>query len=82
LLHNLSFTEEELVTIANHTTLIAHAATWDTGEFAWREVRLAVSILDKIEAVFAVLMEAHRLCRLDEMIDLRRQVASGTADDI
>ena len=73
---SLNLSEEELVEIANHTAFTALSALDDNDEEAWRVAVLAVSILDKLEAVYPALIEAEHFDCAREMLVLRRRVAS------
>lgn len=72
---SVSFTEDELVEIANHTAFTAfHSLEDDDGE-TWRVATLAVSILDKLEAAHPALIKAEGLACAREMFVIRRRVA-------
>lgn len=70
-----AFSSEELVEIANYTSVYAFRAFFTFGrQAAISEVKRAVSILDKIEAVFPSLLESDNFCAAREMFVLRRIV--------
>lgn len=73
---NVQFSEDELIEIANHTAFTAFHALEDDDDDAWRTARIAVSILDKVEAAYPTLMESENLLCAREMIVLRHRVAS------
>ncbi len=72
----VQFTEDQLIEIANHTAFTAYHALEDDDDEAWRTARIAVSILDKIEAAFPTLIDSENLVCAREMIVLRRRVAN------
>lgn len=74
---DLTLTEEEVVELANHTVFTAfHALDEDTDD-ARRVVRVALTIMDKLEAAFPDLVRHEDLCCEDELFALR-QHAAGT----
>ena len=68
---DLSFNEDELVEIANHTAFTAFHALDDDDEEAWRVATLAVAILAKIEEAYPALVESESLCCARELLVLR-----------
>ena len=72
---SLTFTEAEVVEIANHTAFTAFHALEDNDEEAWRVATVAVAILDKIDAAFPEIVESEALACLREAVVLRRRVA-------
>ncbi len=73
---SVSFTEEEVAEIANHTVFTAfHALDEDTDD-ARRVVRVALAIMDKLEAACPGLAHHEDLCCEDELFALRQHATS------
>lgn len=72
---NVQFTEDEVIEIANHTAFTAFHALEDDDDDAWHTARIAISILDKIEAAYPALMESENLLCAREMTVVRHRVA-------